>query len=243
MEDTEAKKELAVVTGASRGVGEALALRLAEEGWRVAALARTEEQLNALATKAESMSGSIVPCPVDVSDASAITGVINSLEAEHGPIGLLVNNAAIVQNNPFAGQSLDRLDEIIDINLKGTMYATHATIQHMIPRKSGKIINISSVAGVRGITGQATYCASKHGMVGFADSLTQELIPHNIQVATICPGAIDTPLWDPETNPYPGDITKTIQPGEIVDLVMYLLQQPNHTLFKRIVMFPTNEWH
>ena len=104
-------------------------------------------------------------------------------------------------------------------------------------------MNISSVAGVRGISGQARYCASKHGMVGFADALSQELISHKIQVATICPGAIDTPLWDPEKNPYPGDISKTIQPSEIVNLVCYLLAQPDHSIFKRIVMFPSNEWH
>ena len=113
----------------------------------------------------------------------------------------------------------------------------------MVPRKAGKIINVSSVAGVRGISGQASYCASKHGMVGFADALTQELIPHNIQVATICPGAIDTPLWDPKTNPYPGDISKALQPGEIVNLISYILSQPDHSIFKRIVVFPSNEWH
>ena len=238
------KNKLVVITGASRGVGEALALRMAKDGCIVAALARSGDKLEALATSTDlSGGGRIIPCPVDVCDATAVTQSIDSLEAEHGPIEVLVNNAAVVQNIPFAEQSLEMLDQIVDINLKGTMYTTHAVLQHMLPRRSGRIINIASVAGVRGIPGQASYCASKHGMVGFADALTQELIPHNIQVATICPGAIDTPLWDPEINPYPGDVSKTIQPDEIVDLVVYLLNQPNHTLFKRIVMFPTNEWH
>lgn len=234
-------KSLTVITGASRGVGEALALRLAQEGHRVAALARNEEALKAIASQAPE--DSIIACPLDVSDATAVQQCIDSLDAEHGPIGVLVNNAAVVQNIPFAEQSLERVDEIIDTNLKGTMYVTHAAIQHMIPRKKGRIINISSVAGMRGILGQASYCASKHGMIGFADALTQELIPHNIQVASICPGAIDTPLWDPEKNPYPGDVSKTIQPEEIVDLVVYLLNQPDHTIFKRIMLFPSNEWH
>lgn len=232
---------LTVITGASRGVGEALALRLAKEGHRVAALARNEEALQNIAS--QSPEGSIIACPLDVSDATAVQSCIDSLEQDHGPVGVLVNNAAVVQNIPFAEQSLDRLNEIIDTNLKGTMYITHAALQHMIPRKKGRIVNISSVAGLRGIFGQASYCASKHGMVGFADALTQELIPHNIQVATICPGAIDTPLWDPEKNPYPGDVSKTIKPDEIVDLVVYLLNQPGHTIFKRIQLFPSNEWH
>ena len=107
----------------------------------------------------------------------------------------------------------------------------------------GRIIQVASVAGIRGIEGQASYCASKHGMVGFSDALAQELIPHGIPVATICPGAIDTPLWDPETNPYPGDVSRTIQPEELVDLVMFVLAQPARTLFKRVVLFPNNEWH
>ena len=235
---------ITLVTGASRGVGEALAWKLAAEGHTVAALARTGDALQELSEKAgaEELPGTIIPCPVDLRDAEATRACVNSLE-ETAPVEVLINNAAVVQNIAFAEQSLDQLDTIVDSNLKGTMYCTHAVIQHMIPRKRGRIVNVSSVAGIRGISGQASYCASKHGMVGFADALTQELVPHNIQVATICPGAIDTPLWDPETNPYPGDISKTLQAGEIVDLVCYLLAQPDHSIFKRIVMFPSNEWH
>ncbi|MCH2065452.1 MAG: SDR family oxidoreductase [Roseibacillus sp.] len=235
---------ITLITGASRGVGEALAWKLASEGHTVAALARSEDKLQELAgrAQAEELPGTIIACPVDLRDPAVVSECVNSLE-EKGPIEVLINNAAVVQNIPFAEQSLERLDAIVDSNLKGTMYCTHAVLQHMIPRKAGRIVNISSVAGVRGIAGQASYCASKHGMVGFADALTQELVPHNIQVATICPGAIDTPLWDPEKNPYPGDISKTIQPSEIVNLVCYLLTQPDHSIFKRIVMFPTNEWH
>ena len=236
---------ITLITGASRGVGAELAWKLAGVGRKVAALARSGEKLEALAerARAEELPGMIIPRAVDVREAAAVTECVNALEVDDGPTEVLVNNAAVVQNIPFAEQSLERIDAIVDSNLKGTMYCTHAVLQHMIPRKAGRIVNISSVAGVRGIPGQASYCASKHGMVGFADALTQELIPHNIQVATICPGAIDTPLWDPEKNPYPGDISKTMQPGEIVDLVCYLLAQPDHSIFKRIVMFPRNEWH
>lgn len=235
---------ITLITGASRGVGEALAWKLAGEGHTVAALARNEEALQALAEKAEAerLSGAIIPCAVDLRDPDAISQCVGALE-NRGPIGTLVNNAAVVENIPFAEQSIAQIEAIVDSNLKGTLYCTHAVIQHMIPRRAGKIINVSSVAGIRGISGQVSYCASKHGMVGFADALTQELIPHNIQVATICPGAIDTPLWDPERNPYPGDIKKTIQPSEIVDLISYILAQPDHSIFKRIVVFPSNEWH
>lgn len=229
-----------VVTGASRGLGRALVLRLAEMGHRVFAVARTQEQLDQLVAEA---TGEVVPIALDVRDAGAIEAAYAEIIEQHGPVATLINNAAVVENIPFAEQSLEMIDNILDINLKGTLYCTRLLLPHMIEQKSGRIINISSVAGTRGISGQASYCASKHGMIGFGDALSQELIPHGILLTTICPGAIDTPLWDPETNPYPGDLKQVIQPAELVELIEFLLRQPTRTLYKRIVMFPTIEWH
>jgi 3-oxoacyl-[acyl-carrier protein] reductase len=229
-----------LVTGATRGVGEALSLRFAGQGRKVFALARTREQLDSLVERGGS---NILPFAVDISDRDAVEVAVNEIESAHGGIDVLINNAGVVQNINFAEQSFDVMERIIDVNLKGTLYCTRHVVPFMIQRKRGRIINISSVAGVRGIPGQAAYCASKHGMNGFADALAQELIPHGIVVSTICPGGIDTPLWDKEKNPYPGDLDKVIQPGEIVDMVEFLLNQPSGTMYKRIVVFPTNEWH
>ena len=229
-----------VVTGASRGLGESIALRLSAKGHRIFALARTLSQLEDVASRAE---GEVVPMAMDVTDPDQIKETYAKIESDHGPIHVLVNNAAVVQNIKFVDQDLETIDSIIDINLKGTMYCTRLLLPYMIPRKQGRIINVSSVAGTRGIPGQASYCASKHGMVGFGDTIAQELIEHNILVTTICPGAIDTPLWDPATNPYPGDLAGVIQPDELAGLIEFLLAQPTHTLYKRLVMFPTNEWH
>ena len=229
-----------LITGASRGVGEALTLRFAGQGRKVFALARTRNQLDSLVERSGS---SVVPFAVDISDRDAVEDAISEIESDHGGVDVLVNNAGVVQNIDFAEQSFEVMERIIDVNLKGTLYCTRLTVPHMIRRKRGRIINISSVAGVRGIPGQAAYCASKHGMNGFADALAQELIPHGIVVSSICPGGIDTPLWDKETNPYPGDIDKVIKPDEIVDMVEFLLNQPSGTMYKRIVVFPTNEWH
>ena len=229
-----------VITGATRGVGEALSLKFAGQGKKVFALARTEEQLASLV---EQGGNGIIPFSVDISDREAVAGAVERIERAHGGIDVLINNAGIVQNKEFAEQDFDVMERIIDVNLKGTLYVTRCALPKMIERRHGRIINISSVAGTRGIFGQVAYCASKHGMNGFADALAQEVVQHNIGVATICPGAIDTPLWDKETNPYPGDLTKVIKPGEIVDMVEFLLNQPVGTMYKRIVVFPTNEWH
>ena len=229
-----------LITGATRGVGRALSLKFAGEDKKVFALARTQDQLNSLVNEGGTH---IIPFAVDVSDREAVESAIHTIESDHGGIDVLINNAGVVQNIEFAQQSFEVMERIIDVNLKGTLYCTRLVLPRMIERRSGRIINISSVAGVRGIFGQAAYCASKHGMNGFADALAQELIPHNIGVSTICPGGIDTPLWDKETNPYPGDISKVIKPSEIVDMVEFLLNQPVTTMYKRIVVFPTNEWH
>lgn len=229
-----------LITGATRGVGRELSLKFARQDKKVFALARTQDQLDSLVKEGRA---NIIPFQVDISDRKAVETAINTIESDHGGIEVLINNAGVVQNIEFAEQSFEVMERIIDVNLKGTLFCTRLALPKMIERRHGRIINISSVAGVRGIFGQAAYCASKHGMNGFADALAQELIPHNIGVSTICPGGIDTPLWSKETNPYPGDINKVIKPSELVDMVEFLLNQPVSTMYKRIVVFPTNEWH
>ena len=113
----------------------------------------------------------------------------------------------------------------------------------MISRRRGRIVQINSVAGTRGIVNEAAYCARKHAIVGFSDALMQELVPHNIQVAVLNPGGIDTPLWTREGNSYPGDKTKLLKPDEVAEMVQFILDAPDRTLFKRMVFFPTGEWH
>jgi 3-oxoacyl-[acyl-carrier protein] reductase len=123
------------------------------------------------------------------------------------------------------------------------MYVTRFALPAILKKQHAHIINIASVAGTRGIPKQSIYCASKHGVVAFGDVLAQELKDRGIKVVSICPGAIRTPLWNSETNPYPGDISRIMEPEEIVDLVDFILKQPEHTLYKKIILFPTNEWH
>ena len=230
-----------LVTGATRGVGEALTLNFAKKGHVVYALARTRNQLNSLVE--ECGSDKVIPFEVDVSRKEQVEEAIAAIQRDYGVPDVLINNAGIVENISFAEQSIEMIEKIVDVNLKGALYVTRCVVPGMIARGSGRIINVSSVAGTRGIPGQATYCASKFGMNGFAETLAQELLAKGILVTTICPGGIDTPLWNPDKNPYPGDKARIMQPEEIVDLIEYLLDQPEGTLHKKIVMFPTNEWH
>ena len=228
-----------VITGASSGVGEAIALRLAARGTPVFAIGRNEDRLTALSRRA----AGIHVFSADVRQPKQLEAVYATIEREHGPIEALVNNAAWNRSREFATLDLESIDEIIDTNLKGTLYATRLVLPYMLARKRGRIVNIASVAGTRGIPTEAAYCASKHGMVGFADSLAQELIPHGILVSTLCPGGIDTPWWRGEDNKYGGDITQLIKPDEMAEVVEFVLTQPQRTLWKRLVFFPTIEWH
>ena len=228
-----------IVTGASSGVGEALVRRLARQGRRVYAVARSEGKLEELA---RAFPGLVVATPLDVTDAAAVAAAVTRIESNYA-IDALVNNAAIYQRAPFAEQDLQKVSDILDTNIKGTMYPTHAVLPAMIRRRSGRIVMVNSVAGTRGIVNESVYCASKHAIVGFSDALMQEMIPHNIQVAVLNPGGIDTSLWNRDGNSYPGDKTKLLKPEEVAEMIHFVMDAPDRMLFKRMVFFPTGEWH
>ncbi|MBA3707794.1 MAG: SDR family oxidoreductase [Planctomycetes bacterium] len=239
--------EVVVVTGASSGVGASITRKLAASGRTVAAIARSPDALARVASAPGG--GRIVPVAVDITDAQAIRRAIDGIERDIGPIATLINNTGVFDLTEFHHQDLAMIDRIIATNLSGTMYCTHAALAHMLPRRQGRIIGVASVAGTRGIPGQATYCASKHGMVGFFEALAQELQPQGILVTTLCPGGIDTPLWSRGDDPapgsvrYPGDREALIAPEEIAELIEFLLSRPVGTVYKRLVFFPANEWH
>ncbi len=229
-----------LITGASSGLGAAIALRLARRGTKVFALSRDAERLADLKKQG---GGYIEIFSADVTDRESLVVAIDDIEACHGGVEVLINNAGWNHSGEFAQLDFDSLDRIVDVNLKGTLYTTRLVVPHMIARRRGRIINIASVAGTRGIATEAAYCASKHGMVGFADALAQELIPHGILVTSLCPGGIDTPWWRRGDNNYPLDKSQLMNPDDLAELVEFTLLQPANTLYKRVVFFPTTEWH
>jgi NADP-dependent 3-hydroxy acid dehydrogenase YdfG len=233
-------KNIMVITGASSGVGEALAVHFASHGYMVCAVARKSGRLDTLATK---IGDNAFTYPCDLRSVDEVKTAFTNIYKDHNHVDVLINNAGVFELKPFREQDVETIDRIVDTNLKGTMYCTYFAMQSMIERKDGRIINIASVAGTWGMPGQVIYCASKHGMVGFGDALAQELLEYGVVLNTICPGGIDTPLWRSKDNPYPGDISGLMKPEELVDLVSFVLEQPKTTLYKKIMLFPTNEWH
>jgi len=226
-----------VITGASSGLGKVMALNYAKDGYKVCALARSKEKLDDLASQSP---GQIFAYSADVGDVNQIKETFHKIFAEHKRIDVLINNASVFNSCSFYEEELSNIERLIDTNLKGTMFCTHAVLRSMVEQKSGHVINIASVSGTRGIPQQAIYGASKHGVVGFSDVIGQEVKEFGVHVSVICPGGIDTPLWN-ESNPYPGVNEDLIDPEELTELIRFVLDKP--TLYKKMIMFPMSEWH
>lgn len=226
-----------VITGASSGLGAELTRHFSKGGWRVCALARSVEKLKML----ESECSGVEAYACDIANADEVESVFSSIQEKYGVPDVLVNNAAVFETKPFSETSAESISRLIDTNLKGVMYSTLQIAEGMKNRGSGDVITISSVSGIHGIPNQAIYGASKHGVNGFCDVLSQEMKEHGVRVCCLCPGGIDTPLWN-EDNPYPLE-NRLIKPQEIIDLIDFILSHPGHTVYKRLVFFPDNEWH
>jgi NAD(P)-dependent dehydrogenase (short-subunit alcohol dehydrogenase family) len=229
--------EVMVITGASTGVGRAAALRFASEGYAVCALARNVDKLESLAAEGV---GKIFPYPIDVSAGGQVKQAFAKIVQEHGRIDVLVNNAGVTAG----GQPIDfaMIDRIIDTNLKGTIYCTFAALPSMRENGGGHIVNVASIAGVD-IAPQGNdglYAASKYGAVAFSESVGKMVRQDGVLVTALCPGGIDTPLWN-DQNPYPHDRDTMIRPEEVADLIAYVLAQPKRTLFKNIIFVPVVE--
>jgi short-subunit dehydrogenase len=219
-----------LITGTTSGVGATIAYDYIEKGWNVIGLARGESLFNYSNYK---------HYQVDISNLDMVYKAFEQINDTK--IDILVNNAAIFTMKSFSQTSLDEIGDMIDINLKGAMYVTKFALKNM--EQGGRIFFINSVAGLEELENQSVYCASKHGLTGFAGVLGQELRQRGIKVTSIHPGGIDTPLWNEEI-PYPcGDVSKAISPIELVKVIDFVYNSKFNIEYKTIKMFPDTEWH
>ena len=186
----------ALVTGGSRGIGRAIALRLAAEGADVALCARQVEAAQAVAGELQALGVRALARPADVAQSAQAGALIEAVLAEWGRLDILVNNAGITRDNLLLRMSEEEWDAVLDTNLKGAFNCCKAAARSMVRARSGRIINISSVVGLMGNAGQANYAASKAGLIGFTKSLAKELASRSIRVNVVAPGFIRTPMTD-----------------------------------------------
>lgn len=188
------EKRLAIVTGGARGIGRAIVMALAKQGRKVAAVDIDEARLAELGQLARDGGLDIITEKVDITDSNAFTRLIEKLAEEHGGVGILVNNAGITRDGLIMTISDEDFDKVIAINLKAAFVATRAASKSMMRNRFGRIINISSVAGVMGNAGQANYAASKAGLIGMAKTVARELAKRNVTVNCVAPGFIITEM-------------------------------------------------
>ena len=216
----------AIVTGAARGIGRAIAERLALEGARVAILDINGDAARATAAEI----GCEVGLLVDVADAAQVDGAIASLIEDWDCIDILVNNAGIVGTDaPVVDLQVDDWDRVLDINLKGTFLCSRAAVRHMIPHKSGAIASMASISGKEGNANMAPYSVSKAGVICFTKSLAKEMLAHKIRVNCVAPALIDSPLLDGMDADRVEFLTSRIpmgrlgQPEEVASTILFLV--------------------
>lgn len=202
--------KIALITGASRGIGKAVALELGKQGATVVGTATSEngaECINQYLSKAHIPGIGLV---MDVSNTEHITSGIETIQKSLGDIAILVNNAGITRDNLLARMKEDEWDNVLQTNLKSVFYLSRAVLRAMMKARSGRIINISSVVGATGNPGQTNYAATKAGMIGFSKSLAKEIGSRNITVNCVAPGFIDT------------DMTRTLSAEQQQSLIQHI---------------------
>ncbi len=188
--------KIALITGASRGIGVAIARAFTAEGASVALAARSADDLAELASELQKSGARAESFVCDVTNADQVKELPELVEKKLGPIDILVNNAGVAGSHKIADHPDDLWQLMLDVNLTGVYRVTKAVIPGMIERKRGRIINVASVASKVGMRYMAAYTASKHGVLGFTRVLATEMSKHNITANAICPGYVDTPMTD-----------------------------------------------
>jgi NADP-dependent 3-hydroxy acid dehydrogenase YdfG len=239
------KGKVVVITGASSGLGEATVRRLAAEGARLVIGARRLDRLHALA--AELGLGDAAAVQTDVSHFDQVKHLVDHAVATHGRIDMILNNAGLMPHSLLERGKVEDWDRMIDVNLKGTLYGIGAALPHMTKQKSGHIINVSSVAGHKVRQTSAVYAATKTAVRVISEGLRMEMVPHNVRVTVISPGAVESELADSITEP---EVKKNIDAfyeanaipaSTFANMVAFAMSQPDDVDINEILFRPTSQ--
>jgi NADP-dependent 3-hydroxy acid dehydrogenase YdfG len=219
------RERVAIVTGASRGIGASVARRLAGEGVRLGLASRSGDDLE--------IPGAVA-MPTDVRDAASLDSLVSATVEAFGRLDILVVNAGVGSYGPFLDLPPDHLEEMIDVNVKGTLYAVRAALPHLLASDAADLVTVASEAGRRGLPFEAVYCASKFAQVGFTAALDHELRPQGVRCTNVCPGGVatDFAMGRGRTPDMPA-LEGMMSPEDVADAVLYVLTRPrNHRILE-----------
>lgn len=228
--------KVAIVTGASSGIGKEIALSFAQEGARVVLVARREAKLQEVAREVLSRGGESLVVPTDVSQEMQVRPMVSEALRGFGRVDILVNNAGMGHWGPVVDFKTQDWDEVFNVNAKGTFLCCREVLPAMMEQKRGRIINISSDAGKIPFAECSAYCAAKAAVIAFSRCLALETLPHNIGVHVICPGYVDTPWYD--NDPTAPDPSRMLKAEDIAQLALYLASLPSRVLIDEIMIQP-----
>lgn len=242
------KNKVAIITGASSGIGFATALALSKAGAKVAIGARRTNMLSELEKKIKENGGEVYSQKLDVTKRNECNSFVENVLKKWGTVDILVNNAGLMPLSFFKNLKIDEWEQMIDVNIKGVLYCTGAVITHMLENKSGHIINISSVAGRIVFPAGSVYCATKHAITAFSEGLRQELsVRKNIRVTCIEPGVVATELTNTITDESLQTFVESakkmeaLQAEDIANAIVYAVESPNHVNVNEILIRPTTQ--
>jgi len=245
---------VALVTGASSGIGAAAARELAGHGASVAIVARRRDRLATLASEIEKAGGSALVVEADISDRTQAEAAVQRTVDRFGRLDTLVNNAGLMLLGPVVGADIDEWDRMIAVNNQGLLYITHAALQHLLkaadqgPRRVADNVNISSIAGRVAWNGYGVYNLTKFGVNGFTESLRQEITQRHVRVGVLEPGGVDTELGSHNSDEIRSRMidpfykeTEVLNPEDIADGVAYMVTRPRHASVSELWIMPTDQ--
>lgn len=240
--------KVVIVTGASSGIGRATALALGKRGARVVCAARRADRLEALAKEIVAAGGKALPVPGDITNRGEVEAMVAAARETFGPIDAIINNAGVMPLSFMDACKVDEWTWTVDVNINGVLFGVGAVLEEMIARRSGHIINVSSVAGRKLFPGGAVYCATKHAIHALSEGLRQELAPHNIRVTTIAPGLVTTELQDSISDDrvrerfrsMPEDFVP-LESEDIAAAIVYAMESPAHVCVNEVLIRPTRQ--
>lgn len=244
---------VALVTGASSGIGEATAEALAAAGATVVVAARRTDRLDALAARVRGAGGVAEAVTADVTDQPGPAELVDGVVERHGRLDIVVNNAGVMLNGLIEGASLDEWERMVDLNVKGLLYVAHAAVPHLLraadqePRRVADLVNISSVAGRVARLGSGVYNLTKWGVNAFSESLRQEVTERHVRVNLIEPGAVATELVSHQSEPAQASFRQRfegkelLQASDIADTILFVVTRPRHVAINEVLIRPTEQ--